>query len=213
MTVVVLATGGTYGIDEGLVIAVLDFLPFSGGLVPVLLTVDEGDGLVGTGKSQPLVVVAEICGNALPQGSQFPVVFGLFGVEGVAVEPSLVVGVDDDVHVLCQTPVDNFLDALQPRFLDNHRRLVGELFGPADRYADGIEPHRLDILDHFLSGLGVAPSRLSSAAFERVAEIPAHHYVLVPVLCAECHARIVGSHVGCNCMNGQYEQEGTGRCQ
>ena len=165
VTVVVLTTCSAYCINECLVVTVLHSLPFGCWCSPVLLSVHLCNGFICSSKGQALVVVAEIGGNAFPQRGQFAVVFRLSGVEWTAVEPSLVVGVNDDIHVFGQTPVYNFFDTIEPRFLHNHVRLVRELLRPSHRNADGVETSFFDGLNHILGCFGITPSCLTTTAF------------------------------------------------
>ena len=191
VAVVVFSARLTHGIDESLVVAVLHGLLLSGGSGPV-----DG-GLIGACEDEPLVVIAEIGGNAGPEGGQHPVVLLLLAIVGVAVVPLLMVGIDDDIHILFEAPVDDLLHTGEPVGIDNHVGGIIHMVDPSHRYTDGIEPRLGHSVDHGLGRLGVAPFRLGIGTLERVAEVPSHHHIARPFLCAEGHSFVVGLHSLC----------------
>ena len=107
--------------------------------------------------------------------------------------------IDDDLHVVAETPAHHFLDASDPRLVDAHRLRIGDVALPTDRNTDGIEASLLDSGYHLLGHYGIAPSGLCmdgiigiaylhrltiltrSRALELIAQIPADD-ILVPLL-------------------------------
>ena len=178
----VVATRGAHGVDERLVVAVLHV----GLLLSRCLPVDLR--LVDAGKSQVRTIVLEACGDLLPQRGKFLVVFFLLRIEGMLLQPSLVVRVDNDFHLLVQAVVDHLLHAIHPLAVDGHRLLVGEMAAPLHGYAHTVEALCLHSLDHLARCHWVAPCRLVVAfAFETVAEVPSEHDRRCPCLGVDVH--------------------------
>ena len=193
-TLGIVATCGAHGVDERLVVTVLHVGLLLCGCLPVDLS------FVDAGKSQVRTVVLEACGNLLPQRGQLLVVLFLLRIEGMLLQPSLVMGVDDDFHLFVQAVVDHLLNTVHPLAVDGHRFLVGEMAAPLHRDAHTVEALRLHSLDHFTRRHGVAPSRLVVAfAFETVAEIPSEDDRRGPCLGVDVHlfSRCSGSRRYC----------------
>ena len=153
MALFVVASCRAYHIYKGLVVGVLHSEILGFGLTPVVLDVH----LVGAGKGETVVVVGKFAGDVHPEQGEFLVVLFLVLGRGTSFEPLVVVGVDNDLEIVLQTPVHHFLDTCNPCLVNAHRHRVGDVALPTDRDSDGVETCVLHGLDGLLGHDGIAP--------------------------------------------------------
>ena len=141
-------------------------------------------GLVHALEYEVLVVVLECCGYLLPDSGElgFCVAVGVV-VELSDVDPILVVDVEDNVHIVLDAVVNDFLDARHPSAVDVVAAVEVRVPCGGDSYR--IEALFLDRVYHRLSGLGLSPAHLrvdarvavAACSVEGIAEIPAYFHL------------------------------------
>ena len=129
-----------------------------------------------------LVVVCKIGCHLRPNGVQFFGNFQISRVEVLAVDPRLVMRVDDDEQAVVVAVIDDFLDAREIIGIDCVLAVVRDESGPGDRQADGVEARVVNRVDERLRHGDVAPLGFtrfhgSAACVECVADVEAelHH--------------------------------------
>lgn len=163
----VVAAGSAHGIDEGLVVRLLDGVVLGGRRVVV------GADFVGAGEQHALVVVFEGVGDLGPIGALFLVIGDLMRVKRMFLQPAAIpMDVQDHVHVLVVRVVHHLFDARHPGGVDGLCRLVG-MTVPGRGNADGVEAGGFHGSDELLGDGGVAPGGLAADGFHGVAHVPA----------------------------------------
>ena len=116
------------------------------------------------------------------------------------------VGVDNDLEIVLQTPVHHFLDTCNPCLVNAHRHRVGDVALPTDRDSDGVETCVLHGLDGLLGHDGIAPR---SFGLDTVVGHADKHRLVA----GGC-STIVGGHlaVASTCQDTARHQEGECQC-
>ncbi|OQC43244.1 MAG: hypothetical protein BWX60_01063 [Candidatus Marinimicrobia bacterium ADurb.Bin030] len=160
MAIIIAPAGGPNGIDEYLIIYILDGIIFFGRLAPIALF----HYFVGAGKQKVIIIVAEIDGNLFPHRRQ--PIFYVCRIGISRLNPAIVpVFVDNGIHPATQNVTNHFFDSLQPGFFDGKSRFVGK-FAPGNRNPDGIEAGGFHGVNQPLSYLRIAPSSFATDGFQ-----------------------------------------------
>ena len=122
---------------------------------PPLMRLVNGTGLVHALEDEVLVIILELLIDLSPDLQELGLDIIISVHEVTSVDPVLVVNVEDDVHIVLDTVVNDFLNTSHPLGIDVI--VLVQMLEPCGRNADCVEALSLQSIEELLISLGAAP--------------------------------------------------------
>ncbi len=131
-----------------------------GAAVPFVCAADDAR-LVQSLKNKVVAVVLEIFGDLSPQGGKLYLY--VLNVLVLRLYPvGVMMGVDDNVHIIFKSVADDLLQTLQPFAVNGIVGSPSHAVFPCCGYPESVKTRAVNFVYHFLGGDGISPAGLSA---------------------------------------------------